>query len=241
LISLQEIDSAILSNTEEIEHLPDKLEKSKILLKEASALFDKIKAESGHSEKIRKQKEGELEELQEKINKLKAKSMEIKTNKEYEAHLKEIQTFEDTRYKIEDDILSSMERLDTLSGDLKSEEVKLKKVEEEFERENKELEKEKDVLNNKMETFKTKRNELVAVIDREIYDDYMSKIKNLGGVAVVQTKNEVCMGCYTNIPPQLFNDIKNTDEIFTCYHCNRFLYYSEIDSHGVKKADNGQS
>ncbi|MBI4838497.1 MAG: hypothetical protein HY806_05025 [Nitrospirae bacterium] len=33
------------------------------------------------------------------------------------------------------------------------------------------------------------------------------------------------MGCHTNIPPQLFNDIKDNDDILTCCYCHRMLYH----------------
>jgi predicted nucleic acid-binding Zn-ribbon protein len=55
----------------------------------------------------------------------------------------------------------------------------------------------------------------------------MQKFDRLGGLAVVQAKNEICLGCNTNIPPQLYNDIKETGKTYTCYFCKRFLYYQE--------------
>lgn len=226
LINLQEIDSAILSIAEEIELLPNKLEKARARLKEINASFEKIKAEYEKSDKKKKQKEDELEEIQQKLNKFKAKSTEIKTNKEYEAHLKEIQTFENNKYQIEEEILSIMETLDALTRDLKKEETKFKKAEENFKQEEKILEEEKNKLYSKMEMYKIKRKDLVRKIDEEIYEKYMNLIKSAGGVAVVKTQSEVCLGCHTNIPPQLYNDIKNNQGIFTCYHCNRFLFYS---------------
>jgi predicted nucleic acid-binding Zn-ribbon protein len=225
LISLQEIDSAILSIAEEIELLPNKLEKAKARLKEINTSFEKVNAEYEKSDKEKKQKEDGLEELQEKINKFKAKSKEIKTNKEYEAHLKEVQTFENNKYQIEEEILSIMETLDALAKDLKKEETRFKKSEENFKQEGKVLEERKNKLYSEMEMYKIKRKDLVKEINEEIYEKYMNIIKSAKGVAVVQTRDEVCLGCHTNIPPQLYNDIKNGEDIFTCYHCNRFLYY----------------
>ncbi|HDZ61538.1 MAG TPA: hypothetical protein ENH40_00120, partial [Nitrospirae bacterium] len=52
-------------------------------------------------------------------------------------------------------------------------------------------------------------------------------------------RKEICKGCNTNIPPQLYNDIRsNKDDIFTCYYCSRFLFYSDASAQdGAKKAD----
>lgn len=227
LISLQEIDSAILSIAEEIELLPRKLEKSKAQLKEVGTSFEKVKARFEELNKNKKQKELGVEEIEDKINKLKAKSAEIKTNKEYEAYLKEIKTFENDKYQIEEEILSIMEALDSLTKGLKEEEIKLKKVEENFKQEEKLLEEEKNKLYSEMEMFKSKRRDIVRQVDEEIYGKYMTLIKSPGGVVVVRTENEVCLGCHTNIPPQLYNDIKNGNDIFVCCYCNRFLFYKE--------------
>ena len=239
LISLQEIDSAILAIAESIESLPNKLNSARALLKKANTAFEKFKAEYQKVEKQKKQKEGELEETQEKINKLKAKSAEVKTNKEYEAYLKEIKAFEDTRYQIEENILSAMETIDALSGNMKQEEAEYEKAEEKFRQEEKALEEEKNRLSSDIDTYKSKRKDLADKLDNEIYNRYVSILEAAGGVAVVPVQNEVCLGCNTNIPPQLYNDIKNNDDIFSCCYCNRFLFYRvPSDLPGVIKTGN---
>jgi predicted nucleic acid-binding Zn-ribbon protein len=225
LINLQEIDSAILSIAEVIELLPKKLSTVKESLKKENDSFEKIEAQNESLEKKKKDRYKDLDEVQDKINKLKAKGTAIKTNKEYEAHLKEIKNFEDKKYQIEDEILSVMETLDNVSGNLNKAQAKLKEIEENFQQEEKVLEEEKNKLYSEMETYKLKRKEIVRKIHEEVYDKYMNLIKAGGGKAVVQTKNEVCLGCNTNIPPQLYNDIRSDKGIYNCYYCNRFLFF----------------
>ena len=225
LVELQEIDTSILSIAERIEALPAKLEKFKSPFKEANLLLQKAKTQLDSLGKNKKDKESEAEEFQEKVNKLKAKSKDVKTNKEYEAFLKEIEGFEKEKYKIEDQILSIMENLETFTRNIQKEEAKVKKTEEEFRQQEKEIEEEKTKLHAEMETYKSKRKEFVAGIDAELYEQYMNLLKWAGGLAVVPAKNEVCLGCNTNIPPQQYNDIKKSDSIFNCYYCKRILYY----------------
>jgi predicted nucleic acid-binding Zn-ribbon protein len=228
LIELQEIDTSILSIAERIEALPAKIEKFKSPFKEANLSLQKAKTLYESVGKNKRDKELEAEEFQEKINKLKAKTKDIKTNKEYEAFLKEIESFEKEKFKIEDQILSIMESLETYSGDIQKEEAKVKKTEEEFRQQEKAVEEEKTKLHGDMETYKSKRKEFVAGIDEELYEQYMNLLKRAGGLAVVSAKNEVCLGCNTNIPPQQYNDIKKGENIFTCYYCKRILYYKEL-------------
>ncbi|MBI5025280.1 MAG: hypothetical protein HZC12_00840 [Nitrospirae bacterium] len=226
LVNLQGVDTAILSIADKIEALPRKIEKAKAPLKDAHAAFEKVKIKYEELNRKKKQKEGGLEEAQEKVKKLKARASEIKTNKEYQAHLKEIERAEKEKYQIEDEIISAMEALDVLTAELKKEETKVKEAEAAFATEEKKLEEDKMVLHRDMEDYKIKRRELVRIIDEEIYERYMSLINSKKGLAVVQTKDEVCTGCHMNIPPQLYNDIKNNDSILTCSHCNRILYFS---------------
>lgn len=230
LIELQEIDSVILSIAEKIDALPRKLEKFKAPLKEATAAHQKARTQLDTVSKNKKAKESELEEFQDKINKLKLRSKDVKTNKEYEAHLKEIEGFEKSKYKIEDDILALMESLEAFTRELQNEDVKVKKSDEEFKQQEKLLEDEKKTLYAEMETQKAKRKEFVVRIDGDLYEQYMNLLKKLEGPAVVRAKNEICLGCNTNIPPQLFNDIRKSENIFTCFYCKRFLYFIEPPS-----------
>ncbi|MCK5512113.1 MAG: hypothetical protein KAI96_04855 [Thermodesulfovibrionia bacterium] len=226
LISLQDIDSTILSIAEEIEILPNKLDKAKAPLKEIHTSFESNKSEHEKLDKKKKEKYSDLEDTQQKINNLKAKGKEIKTNKEYEAHLKEIKNFEERKDQLEEEILFIMETLDTLLKDFKKVEEKLKKAEENYKKEEKILEDEKNKLYSEMEIHKIKRKDIVRKVEEEIYEEYMILIKTGGGRAVVQTRNEICFGCNTNIPPQLYNDIKADKGIYNCYYCNRFLFCS---------------
>jgi predicted nucleic acid-binding Zn-ribbon protein len=227
LIKLQETDSSILSIADRIESLPRRLDKPKDFLKESNAIYQKTRVKHEELNGKKKGKEQELEEIQDKINKLKTRSGEIKTNKEYEAHLKEIEAFEKNKYLVEDEMLSVMEDIEAITGVLREEETEVKKAEEEFRKQEKEIEEEKKKLQHEMGVYKGDRKETVPLIDVEIYDQYMNILKKYREKAIVPAENEVCLGCNTNIPPQLYNDIREKDKIITCFYCKRFLYYKE--------------
>jgi hypothetical protein len=227
LIELQEIDSSILALVEKIDAIPLELEKFKAPLRKARDAFEKFQKQAEALEKKKKDKDIELDEMQDKIDKLKARSSEIKTNKEYEAHLKEIERFEQKRLQIEDDLLSIMEELESFAEETKKEEEKVKQAEKEFQEQENRLAEEKGRFETELESLKSRRKEFASGLDQELYNQYKTLLKRLGGLAVVETRNEVCMGCNTNIPPQLYNEIRETDNIYTCYYCKRFLYYKE--------------
>jgi len=230
LISLQEIDSSILALADRIETLHNKLEEPKAMLKEANALLQKLQAKNEKLKKDKKDKDRELEDIQEKIEKLKSRTSSIKTNKEYEAHLKEIETFEKSIHKVEDEMLLVMEEMEAIKGDFSAEEVKVRNAEDELKKHEKVLEDEKAKLNNEIESHKAERKNMVSGIDEDIYREYMDKLKRLGGLAIAQAENEICLGCNTNIPPQLYNEIRMNDRVLKCFYCKRFLYYKEKQS-----------
>jgi predicted nucleic acid-binding Zn-ribbon protein len=166
--------------------------------------------------------------MNEKINKLKVRTAEIKTNKEYQAHLKEIETAEKERYAVEDEILSVMEEMEVLSKEIKSDELKLitenKKIEEIKKRLEREmLEAEKELL-----PLKESRAKIADVIDGDMYKQYIDLFDAYGGLAVTEVKEEICLGCNMNIPPQLFVEIKRGEEIFQCPQCRRILYHKDV-------------
>lgn len=227
LVDLQEIDSFILSYVEKIELHPEKLDQFKIPLDQAQDAFHKFKTKSDVLTKKKKDKDIALDELQDKINKVKAKSSEIKTNKEYEAHLKEIASFEKSKYMIEDDILNLMEDIEKFADEVTKEGAKVKEAEAEFNKQEKLISEEKNKLESELEKLRARRKDFASRIDDDIYTRYKTLLERLGGLAVVETKNEICFGCNTNIPPQLYNDIKETGDIHNCYYCRRFLYYND--------------
>ena len=237
LVELQEIDSCILSIVEKIESYPERLNQYKIPLNQAQEAFHKFKTKSESLDKKKKAKDHKLDEIEDKINKLKGRSGDIKTNKEYEAHLKEIESFEKSKYRTEDEILAIMEDYEIFAGEVEKEEIKVRETEAEFKKQEKLLGDEKNTHESELEVIEAKRKDFAARLDEDIYNQYEILRKRLGGSAVAQTVNEICLGCNTNIPPQLYNDIKSTDEIYTCFFCKRFLYFKEPSPPGEKTED----
>lgn len=229
LVELQDIDSSILSIADKIDSYPGKIEKFQAPLKKSQDAFQKFTSQSDALNKKKKEKERELDDIQDKISKLKARSSEIKTNKEYEAHLKEIESFEKKRYSMEDGILAIMEDLENFEDEVRKEGLKVKESEAEFNRQKQLFDEEQQKILKEQEALKEKRKEFVSQLDEDIYHEYKTLLTRMGGLAVVQVRNEVCLGCNTNIPPQLYNEIREKGTIYHCFYCNRFLYFKEPD------------
>jgi uncharacterized protein len=166
-----------------------------------------------------------LDDAGEKIRKLKARTSEIKTNKEYQALLKEIESVEKERRSVEDEILAAMEETEAFSRLLKEEDVKFAVESAKVEEVKRKIEEERSVLGADLAEARAMRKGVAESVDPEVYGEYIKLMENCGGQAVVEAKEEICQGCNMNIPPQLFVEIKKNEEIIQCPQCRRILFY----------------
>jgi predicted nucleic acid-binding Zn-ribbon protein len=227
LIQLQDADSRILEKRAFIGGVPLRIHEVDEPLKQASAELEKMRQKGEALLKKKHEKEKALEEVQDKIRKMKARVSEIKTNKEYQAHLKEIEGSETEISKIEEEILAVMEELDVA---LKLQKEKEKKVNVEVGKMNafkKELDLEVEKQERELSVLKDDRDTIVGRLAPDVYALYMTLLNTGNGRAVTRTKNEVCLGCNMNIPPQLFVEIRKNEEIIQCPQCRRILYFEE--------------
>ena len=227
LIKLQDIDSRILEKSLFIDKVPARIYEVDEPLKQANLDLDKIKQKNEGLLKKKKEKEKSLEEINEKIKKMKARVADIKTNKEYQAHLKEIESSEAEIAKIEDEILMIMEDLDNSVRLQKEKEERVRIEVGKINAFKKQLDQEVEEYQKELSLLKEERADLGRRIDPEVYRLYMTLSNTGSGLAVTRTKNEICMGCNMNIPPQLFVEIRKNEEIYQCPQCQRILYYSE--------------
>lgn len=225
LIELQGIDTVIIEKTEIIETIPGKVTSVEQPLKDAEALYDKARQKFDSAVKKKKEKEQLLEETNERIKKLRARISEIKTNKEYQAHLKEIEAAEREQRSVEDEVLTVMEVLDTAQREVKDLEVKVKAEKEKINAFKKKLQEDVAAMEAEISELRLRREGAAKAVDGEVYSLYTTLLEAKKGLAVVETKGEVCRGCNMNIPPQLCVEIKKNEKIIQCPQCNRILYW----------------
>jgi predicted nucleic acid-binding Zn-ribbon protein len=225
LVELQCIDTVILEKSEIIETIPGKVSSVEQPLKDARAVYDRAKQKLDGLVKKKKDKEQHLEDVTERIKKLKARVSEIKTNKEYQAHLKEIESAEKDQRAVEDEVLAVMEALDTTQKEVKALEVEVKTEEEKIDAFKKKLREDIATVEREIDDLRLRREKYVMALDKDVYSMYTKLLEARRGLAVVETRGEVCQGCNMNIPPQLFVEIKKNEKIIQCPQCSRVLYW----------------
>ena len=225
LVKLQDLDLSIGKIEETKNNYPLRIELLKEKLEEKRKIADSKKDKLESLENERKRKERIMEAEMEKIRKSEEKLLLVKTNKEYQAALKEIALIKESNSQREEDILNVLEELDVLRKDMKEQEEDLIATSREFGKEESELTAKLKEFTNQLAEKAKKREELSSKIGPELLQMYENIKKRRHDIAVVSTKNGFCQGCYMDIPPQLSNDVQKGMDLIFCPNCNRILYW----------------
>jgi predicted nucleic acid-binding Zn-ribbon protein len=230
LIQLQELDGNIRTLVEQKKRLPEALAGLEAKRAANQADLDKVKENLLTAQKNKRDRDQDLEAGGQKVEKLKAHTTEIKNNKEYTALLKEIETAEQENKAIEDNLLVLMEKIDSAAAQITAAEQKAKEEDAAVQKEQQQLEAAFAKLETDLQGVEAARGEMAARIKPAILTQYQKLIISKGGVAIAEARGESCSGCYMSIPPQVFVNVKKNENIITCPHCARILYYKEAIS-----------
>lgn len=225
----QKIEMKIIESEAKLLQAPKKLQEMDAELNETRQRLEKQKTIIEELEKERNKKEKELETDKDKIKKLEAKLHEVKTNKEYQASLKEIEAAKSTNDKTEEDVLVLMDKAEDIRKDYNSSLLHLKEREKETETERNQIEKEIQSMDKIITELKAARNKLLSVVNNNLKSIYMVLVEKRAGLAVVNVKGGVCLGCFMNIPPQLYIEVTKNKELIQCPSCNRILYFTDTE------------
>lgn len=229
----------LLARVQQIDTDVKKTEQLKIKFEEdAQILEEEVKKdEERHNselclleklEKEYKDKEKATKLYQEKILKTEEKMLAIKTNKEYQASIQEIDNIKKMIGDKEDEMISVMDRIEEVKKDLKASEDELNRVKSEFEEKKREIKEDLKEFLDKVEKEKEIRASYVSEIDKDLFDRY-KQVQNLrNGVAVAFTEAEHCLGCNMKIPPQLYNEVVRAGKIVSCPNCHRILILKPV-------------
>lgn len=230
LVQLQDKDFRIAEIVEKQKNLPSiiasirgKLDTAQQELSEASDDLDSATRE-------RKILESSLKDAETKVTKFKEKIPEIKTNKEYHALLKEIESAGQEKSDIEEKILILFEKLDELKAKRLEKENVVKEVEKVFNSEKEIIEKDYEQLAEVLTDLESQKDGIVSDMDPKLLSEYNRLLSDKKGLAVVSAKNEHCHGCHMRIPPQVFAEIKKNEKISYCLNCKRILYWKPQDT-----------
>jgi predicted nucleic acid-binding Zn-ribbon protein len=165
-----------------------------------------------------------------KIQKSQEKLRSVKTNKEYQSSLKEIDGIKAINSKLEDEMLEYLEKIETAEKAIKDRKQHYTEIVDESNREKESIERDAEQRQENLVDLEARRvavaTELGAGI-LEIFKQVKAKQANL--VAIVAVQDAVCQGCNMNIPPQVYNELQRCNSLRYCPSCFRIIYWQDQD------------
>jgi len=227
LSKLQTIDSELYALRAEKESKPLEVKALETSFEEKKEHLAALEKQLLDLQKQRKDKELELASKEESTKKLQTQLYSLKTNKEYQAMLQEIDGVKADASVIEDKILELFEQTDSVKSETEQEKQKLKEGEKLFLDQKKKIEERIKEIDGCLAQLEAQRKQLMPDIEPKILAQYERILLNRDGLAIVSVKDNSCQGCNMLVPPQVINLIKMYERIVTCEVCNRILYIEE--------------
>ncbi len=227
LWELQKIDLTLQEIRKERERYPREMERldEKQGIEKERVKQEREKIES--LEKERRQKEGHLGLEQEKVKRAEGKMFEVKTNKEYQALLKEIEVIKESNSREEEEILRLMDEIEEVKKDLSKREKEMAATLGKIDAEKGVIQtgiSESEVL---WKRESARRESLSKQLDSSLFRLYSTLREKRQGIGMVAVKRETCQGCFVNVPPQMFIEVQKNNALVRCPNCNRILYWED--------------
>ncbi len=225
LIELQTLDLKILEIREHQRKTPELIQAAEAPLKEARVRLAEVAKSLEALTKERRDRERELEAHEAQVEKLRGRLSELRTNKEYQAHLFEIEMANRRKGEIEEQILLLMERIEKDQQELRQVENRVAEAERVFVQEKARLEAAAAALTSELAQLEERQQAVARRLEQTLLDRYAKLKATRKDLAVVPVRGGICQGCRLQLPPQLVAEVKRSEDLVACSYCQRILYW----------------
>jgi predicted nucleic acid-binding Zn-ribbon protein len=225
LIILQQIEieaGSIQSSLDSVEHRMQALDAD---VKEFEKNIETEEAAISELNHKYRTYESDVQMNLERISKSKQKLSAVKTNKEYQSSLKEIENLEKMNSKIEDEMIEFLDRIEGAEKKIAEAKTEYSELMDQADAEKAAIKDEADSGKQRLSLLYASRDDISKRIDAKLLEQFnQTKVKQINKIAMVAARDAVCQGCNMNIPPQLYNELHRFDRLLNCPHCQRIIY-----------------
>ena len=228
LVRLQHLDTETVRIKSSLNNVSKKLEKLDSSLKEIEQTIKDQESVFNELKKQYRDYESDVKINLAKNKKSHEKLRSVKTNKEYQSLLKEIEDVKSKNSLIEDKMIECLDRMDEAENIIAKKRDEYLKLSERIISEKQSIEHEAGIDKEKLNELDLDRKNVSDLIDSQLLKTYLViKEQHQGGLAVVPVKDAVCHGCNVNLPPQLYNELFRYSSLKFCPNCQRIIYLKE--------------
>ena len=227
VLMIQSIDTKFDDIRREKEETPKEIEK---LRKGLDLLDNAVEQNLSTVEELKKERrkvERELEEIDLKFKNSKLRLNEVKSNREYQAVLKEIEDLKDLTFQKEETVIKWMEEIEIQEKKCADNTVRREESQKEYKSKEKAFSQRIRELDKEVQSLNEKRVQLSPNLDEDLLRQYNGLRSHLKGRVVVPVIDGVCQECHLGIPPQQYNELIKGDSMQSCPHCSRIIYWGD--------------
>lgn len=228
LLEFQRTENEIERLNAVLDAVPGKLSSLDAEIKSLQEAYEKETESMASLKKRYRDMESDVQENTVRIGKSQEKLTAVKTNKEYQALLKEIDDYKEKSSAIEDEMILCLEQMEVAETDLAEKGENLKQIQLQINAEKETIEREADEDRRRLEGAEILRQQLAGDVDPTLMADYERTKKIVKTRIVVPVLKAVCQGCNMNIPPQMFNELQRGDQLKFCPHCGRIIFWDDM-------------
>jgi len=226
LVKLQQIDSQSQRLENALADVPQKMARLDEERCQADCLVSVAEEQAAALSRRYRELERENQACQAQVAKSKTKLAAVKTNKEYQLSLKEIEELEAKQSLVEDQILLVLEDMDRAKADLAEKQKQTRNIKDQVDQDQQDIEAETKKTEETLARLGADRHALMAQLHSDVLEAFVLVKKRVGrGLTIAPVENAVCRGCNVGLPPQLYNEMQRRDKLHHCPNCQRLVYW----------------
>ncbi|MFQ5952228.1 MAG: zinc ribbon domain-containing protein [Candidatus Omnitrophota bacterium] len=224
LKKLQEIDVEVYHLKSKKEAIPVRIDEINRTIEERKTNMNTAEEELKTLQVAQGEKETEMAANEEKIKKHEGELYQIKSNKEYQALLQEIESIKADVSLLEEDIINLLDQIESAKGKREQEKKVFEEEKQTLNKEQGDIKTEEKKIDQRLSELENKRKESVQGVDSGILARYEKILELRGGIALTKVDGEVCGECSMTLRPQIINEAKLKKSPVFCENCSRILY-----------------
>jgi len=227
LLKLQNIDYDLGELERSKDYLPEMIHNLEKETEEIRRAFQTSEEELGELNLRHRNLDLELTTLNQELTKFQKQMRDIKTNKEYDALTTEIANRKLKISTTEEEILKALTGMDDLKEKIKQYQQKLDDVEKTNTVQLVDLRERLSSIEDKVKIKQGDRKNITVRIDKKLLGTYERVKKGRGNQVVVTIRKRACGSCHKSVPPQIIQEIRKGEMVYTCDNCGRILIWTE--------------
>lgn len=223
LEKLRQVEIAVRDRLLGLQKIPLDLEKLEASGRANGEAFKAAEEALKTLEKDTRAAELDLKSKEAEIDKAEGRLSDVKTNEEFRAAQKEIETRRQTKSELEDNVLAFFAMLDEKKAALKVLSAEHRLAIEHLTAVAAKSKVQLVELQADLDRLNAGRKELAKELGEPLTTRYLAEVQKKGPITIAIARNGSCANCHMQVRPQAFNEILGAHAIHQCGHCLRFL------------------